>query len=62
VTRERAEEALLSQWWSGPIGWVFDDVLAIDPPSPCKGKLGLWQLGHQTEREVLIREEAARAA
>lgn len=33
-----------SPWFSGPYGWVLDEVVALDDPVPCKGSLGLWRL------------------
>lgn len=30
-------------WFMGPIGWVLEDVRALDRPIPCLGKLGLWR-------------------
>ena len=60
VSLERATEIAASEWWMGPIGWVLEDVVRISPPSTCKGRLGLWDLGRFTAREVAIREEAAR--
>lgn len=30
-------------WFMGPIGWVLEDVRALDRPIPCPGKLGLWR-------------------
>lgn len=31
-------------WFSGPFGWLLDEVAALDEPVPCKGHLGLWNL------------------
>lgn len=62
VSAECALEAIRSEWWIGPFGWVLSEVLPISPPSPCKGALGLWELGRMTDREVAIREEVARAS
>lgn len=30
-------------WWQGPVGWLLDDVIAIDPV-PCRGSLGVWRV------------------
>lgn len=31
------------RWFSGPYGWVLDDVVAIEP-IPCSGRQGVWEL------------------
>ncbi len=41
VTRARAELAVQSPWWAGPVGWVLDDVVAIAPIA-IGGAQGLW--------------------
>lgn len=33
-----------SAWFSGPIGWVLQDVSPLEEPIECKGQLGLWNL------------------
>ena len=30
-------------WWAGPVGWVLDRVVAVEP-LPCAGRQGLWEL------------------
>lgn len=30
-----------SKWFSGPVGWVFQDVRKSKEPIPCRGMLGL---------------------
>jgi len=32
------------RWFSGPFGWVLDDVRTLAKPIPCKGQRGLWDL------------------
>jgi hypothetical protein len=32
-----------SRWFVGDFGWVFDDVVPIEPV-PCRGAQGLWQV------------------
>lgn len=39
------------EWWAGPVGWLLDQVRAIEPV-PCRGALGLWQLPVDVEAEV----------
>lgn len=41
-----------SPWFSGPLGWVLKDVVALRKPVECKGQLGLWHLPPGAERAV----------
>lgn len=62
VPRARADLAVRSAWFAGPIGWILDDVIAIDPV-PILGAQGLWTV--PTEPADVVRErwkEARRAA
>jgi hypothetical protein len=43
-----------------PVGWVLDDVIALDEPVPCPGAQGLWQL--PIDVEARVRAQIARAA
>lgn len=36
-------------WWCGPVGWLLDDVVPIEPVGPIKGALGVWQLGEHAQ-------------
>lgn len=45
-------------WWSGPCGWLLDDVIAI-PPVSCKGHQGIWKLPPEVQVVVRARELAA---
>jgi hypothetical protein len=49
------------EWWMGGIGWLLEDVVAIDPV-PCRGAQGLWTV--PADVEVIVRERvlAARRA
>lgn len=38
---QRVVEESDDLWFTGPYGWVFTDVLPLDPLL-CRGKLGLW--------------------
>lgn len=40
-----------SPWFDGPVGWVFDAVVAIRPV-PARGQLKLWRVPAPIEREV----------
>jgi hypothetical protein len=39
-------------WFTGPIGWLLSDVIAIDP-LPCRGARGLWDLNDDVAAQVL---------
>lgn len=45
-------------WWAGPVGWVLDKVVAVEPV-PCKGKQGLWRLEPPVLEQVRERWRAA---
>jgi rhodanese-related sulfurtransferase len=40
-----------SKWFVGPVGWVLDDVVAIEPV-PCRGKQRLWALSREVYQQV----------
>lgn len=48
-----------AEWWMGGIGWVLDDVTAIDPV-PCKGAQGLWAVPPDVADVVRTRWRSAR--
>ena len=50
-----------SPWFVGPVGWVLDDVVAIDPV-PCRGAQGLWTVPDDVLAIVRERWKAARAS
>jgi hypothetical protein len=58
---EDVESAEQRKWWVGPVGWVLDDVRAIDPV-PCRGAQGLWTLPPAVLGAVRERYAVARAA
>lgn len=31
-----------NKWFAGPVGWLLDDIIKIDPV-PARGMLGLWE-------------------
>ncbi len=37
------ENDALDAWFAGPIGWVFSDVIKLDP-IPCRGSQGIWEV------------------
>lgn len=45
-------------WWIGPVGWLLDDVIAIEP-IPCRGAQGLWTVPADLDALVLDRVAAA---
>lgn len=51
-----------SAWFSGPLGWLLEDVIAVRKPVNCKGQLGLWNLPSGIEARVKrqLRSVAAR--
>lgn len=42
-----------SPWFSGPIGWKLDEVVALPEPVPCKGAQGLWRVPEDVACRVL---------
>ena len=46
-------------WFSGPIGWVLEDVQAIEPV-PCRGYQKLWTVPHPIAEQVRERWRLAR--
>lgn len=45
-------------WFTGPIGWVLEDVVPLVEPIPCRGLLGLWPVAPELGRD--IRRQLAR--
>ena len=41
-------------WWSGPVGWLLDQVVAIEPVA-CRGAQGLWAVPEPQLSVVLER-------
>lgn len=41
-----------SAWFSGPLGWVLEDVTPVRKPIDCKGQLGLWNLPSSVEASL----------
>ena len=48
------QAVLLSPWFCGPWGWLFDRAVSLRP-IPCRGAQGLWILPSDVER--LVRAE-----
>jgi hypothetical protein len=40
-------------WFSGPFGWLLDDVRPLDHPVPCRGAQGLWTVPPEILESVL---------
>lgn len=40
-------------WWLGPVGWLLEEIRPLSQPVSCKGAMGLWTLGIETERTVI---------
>ncbi len=53
-----------SAWFSGPLGWMLEDVVAVRKPIDCKGQLGLWNLppGVEARLKRQLRWAAARSS
>lgn len=43
-------------WFTGPIGWVLRDVVALAEPVPCRGAQGLWTVPNDVEQRVTAQE------
>lgn len=41
-------------WWTGPVGWLFEDVVEIEPV-PCRGAQRLWTVPPEVEHVVRLR-------
>lgn len=46
-------------WFVGPYGLVLRDVVAINPPVPCKGAQGFWEIPPDVLAQVERIHEAA---
>jgi hypothetical protein len=40
------------RWFFGPIGYILDDIIALDRAIPCKGMLGFWTLPADVEAQI----------
>jgi hypothetical protein len=50
IAKPRSAEQ--ARWFSGPKGWVLDDVVALPNPVPCNGARRLWELPYDVDAEV----------
>jgi len=50
--------AVDSPWFSGPFGWLLDEVTPLMEPIPCKGALGLWKLPVDVHRAIAVEAAA----
>lgn len=55
VALEHVVTEMDSPWFFGPYGWVLRVLWEVDPPVPCRGAQGLWELPPDVESEVLRR-------
>lgn len=63
VERDRVRQLVETRdglWFSGPIGWVLDEVITLAEPLPCRGAQGLWDVPADIERAIAA--QTARAA
>ena len=50
---DRPERVVLANpWFSGPYGWILDEVQVLAKPIPCRGALGLWKLPPDVDEAV----------
>lgn len=56
----RLHDLDLDPYWSGPVGWLFGEKVAL-APVPCRGAQGLFTLPPEVNREVIAQIEALRA-
>lgn len=56
--RARLDALDRDPWWAGPVGWLLDDVVAIEPV-PCRGAMGLWTVPAAVAAEVVRRVAVA---
>lgn len=55
VAEARVENVVTSSrsvWFTGPLGWVLEDVTPVRKPISCKGQLGLWNLPSSVEARL----------
>jgi hypothetical protein len=52
-----------SPWFSGPLGWVLEEVTLVREPIDCTGQLGLWKVPAAVEARLKrhLRSLAARS-
>jgi hypothetical protein len=49
-------------WYTGPFGWVLDDVVALPAPVECRGERKLWDLRRDVYQRVRAQYAEARRA
>ncbi len=54
------QEELFGDYGEGRFGWVFEHVIALPAPVPCKGALGLWTVPPGAAHDVRAGVEATR--
>lgn len=60
-TRRRADlkKASDRRWFSGPHGWLLEDVTLLDRPVPCGGQLGFWRVPRSVRSKLLAQVTSA---
>lgn len=48
----RIAPRLADPWWMGPVGWIFDEPLALTTPIACRGAQGLWTVPADVARQI----------
>ena len=46
------KDSMRNRWFSGPFGWVLEDVRELPQPIPRKGRLGLWNVDAAALRSI----------
>lgn len=49
-----------SVWWTGPVGWALDDVVALERPIPCKGQRKLWSMPEEIVAPLRLQWKAGK--
>lgn len=60
-TRRRLDALIANDaglWFSGPYGWLLDDVIPLPRPIAARGAQGLWTLPHDIARQVPTQRSA----
>jgi hypothetical protein len=47
-----ARQVESSRWWSGPVGWLLQDVIRLPGPIPCTGQQGLWTVPPEVYEQI----------
>lgn len=62
LVSKRRDEILASRWFTGPIGWVFEDAVQFASPIPCRGQQYLWTVEQSVAAKCREAFKKAKAA